>query len=186
MYNFAITNEIMEHGWYLVNNNNYGKRDSDNGSKVDQLVGMVAQCAIMDLFGYELPPIMKESDCGIDMLYKGIKIDIKANSYNGLPKPSYIANVFEAQKNYATDVYIFSVVHKHNRTLTITGWMDKADFFNKAKLRKKGDLATKSNGETFALRSSDYGLQIAELNQVDNLRQLIEGLDDKSRTSALR
>lgn len=176
----------MEHGWYLVNHNNYGKRDADNGNKTDQLVGMVAQCAIMDLLGYELPPVITESDCGIDLVYKGIKIDIKANAYNGNPKPSYFANVFAAQKNYQTDVYIFSVVHKHNRTLTITGWIDKAEFFSKANIRKKGDTITTSSGNTLILRSTDYAVKISELNQVNNLMDLIEGLDDKARTSALR
>lgn len=185
MYNFAIKNEIMEHGWYLVNNNNYGKRDADNGNKTDQLVGIAAQCAIMDLLGYELPPITDKPDNGIDIIYKGIKIDIKTNSYNNKPKNNFIANIFAAQKNYETDVYIFSVLHKFNRTLTITGWIDKSEFFTKAIARKKGDLITTPFGTTYKLRSTDYAVKISELNQVDNLMELIKGLDDKARTSAL-
>jgi hypothetical protein len=186
MFNIIIKPEILAHGQFLVKHNNYGKRGINDGKKIDQLVGMVAQCSIMDLLGYELPPIITESDCGIDIEYQSTKIDIKANAYNSYPKLEYKANVFAAQKHYNTDVYIFSVVHREQRTITITGWISKAEFFNKAIFRHEGYLIQKPNKEFFALKAPDYAVEISELNQVGNLNELIKGLDEFSRTQTLR
>ena len=174
MFNFAIKPEIIAHGQYLVKNCNYGMRGVDDGKKIDQLIGMVAQSAIMDLLGYELPQISDKPDGGIDIEYSGIKIDIKSTATNHYPKLDYLVNIFEAQKHYNTDVYIFSIVHREQKTITITGWMDKKEFFEVAKYRQKGDVIN----SRLTLRSSDYALEIAELNQVNSLTDLIWGLDE--------
>jgi hypothetical protein len=52
--------------------------------------------------------------------------------------------------------------------------------------RHEGYLITKPNGDKFALKAPDYAVEIAELNQVGNLNELIKGLDEYSRTQALR
>jgi hypothetical protein len=174
MFRIAIKPEIIAHGQYLVKNTNYGNRGVDDGDKHDQLIGIVAQCAIMDLMGYELPEVTHEADGGIDIVYDGIKIDIKTIACKSYPTLNYSAIIFANQKHYQTDVYIFSMVHREDKMLTITGWMDKADFFKKATMRKKGDVINAK----LTLRSDDYELKIAELNQVNNYIELVNGLDE--------
>ena len=175
MFRIALKPEVIAHGQYLVKNTNYGNRGVDDGDKHDQQNGIVAQCAIMDLMGYELPEVSHEADGGIDIVYDGIKIDVKTIACKNYPTPRYSASVMAKQKHYQTDIYIFSMVHREDKMVTVTGWMDKADFFRNAKLRNKGDYI---NEYLPCLRSTDYELKIAQLNQVDSLADLIKGLDD--------
>lgn len=174
MFRIAVKQEIIKHGAYLVDNCNFGMRGVDDGNKDEQRVGIISQCAIMDLMGYELPELSFQPDNGVDIIYSGIKIDIKTIASKSYPTPDSPANIMAKQKHYNTDIYIFSYANRNDKMLTITGWMDKKEFFSKAKFRKTGDVIHSK----LTLRSDDYSLDCAELNQVNSLTDLIWGLDE--------
>ena len=67
-----------------------------------------------------------------DVMYKDLKIDVKAKSCKDEPLPNYTASVSDYQKKHKSDAYVFYRIQKDLKVAWELGGMLKQDFFDKA------------------------------------------------------
>lgn len=172
MIELIVNNNIIEHCNKQIEVFNFGKRGVADGTKEQQLTGIIGQSVLMELFDAGLIDGSKGFDGGKDILYNGIKIDVKTMGRTTDMRSYYVHNFIGLQKDYDTDIYIFCSYNKTSNKLTICGWISKDDLIKKATLYPKGTIRTRSNGTTFEIFTDLYELANTTLNNVDTIEEL--------------
>ena len=162
MIQIELKQSIIDYSKELVDNNNFGQRSYDNGNKKEQLIGIVSENTIRNYLGYELIEA-KGFDGGYDIMYKGMRTDIKSMTRKVEPKPYYVNNIFDAQIKNNSEAYIFSSLNVSNKILTICGWITKDEFINKATFYAKGTERIRGK-EKFVLRANNWEIENKDLN----------------------
>lgn len=162
MIQIHLKQSIIDYSKELVKNNNFGQRSYDNGSEKEQLIGIVSENTIRDYLGYELIEA-KGFDGGYDIMYKGMRTDIKSMTRKVEPKPYYVNNIFDAQIKHNSEAYIFSSLNVLNKILTICGWITKDEFINKATFYPKGTERIRGK-DKFILRANNWEIENKDLN----------------------
>ena len=155
MKHILLSQDIVDYSVKYSNENNLGNRINNNGSKLEQLVGIISENTIRKHLGYDLMKPNSGFDGGFDIIYKGLKLDIKSMRRKHKPLESYVSNIFDDQKKHNCDGYIFTSLSTEDKTLTICGWINKDDFYKKATLYKKGTKRFRGN-DTFNLRADNW------------------------------
>lgn len=177
MFNLQIPQNIVEYCRQILRNNNFGQRGIADGNQSEQLRGIVAQCLIMDSLGMPLIE-PKGFDGGFDMIWNHKTYDIKSMGRNCDPKPYFVNNLIGLQKHFNVDRYIFCSINRQSMELTICGWIDKEQFFNKANFYPKGTIRKRDDQTTFNTKADLYELPNSELNQSNNLFEFIQQLNE--------
>ena len=172
MFKVQIKQSIIDHCRKQIQKYNFGKRHSGNGSKSEQYVGIVGQSVVSDMFNQPLIDGSTGSDGGEDLNYHNLIIDVKTMIRTTDVKSDYVSNFVAFQKEFNTDVYIFTSCNKIKKEITIVGWIDKQSLLLKSELFKKGSLRHRSNNTSFKLRNDMYEIQNNKLYEVDNIEQL--------------
>ena len=96
-----------------------------------------------------------------DITYKKKKIEVKAKSCGGIPKPEYSAFV-NTKKEYTpkNDVIFFTRVKRDFSFVYLAGWLPTKTFLKKANFVKAGDC----DDSGFVYKSSGYCIDISKLN----------------------
>lgn len=175
-----IDDNIIKHSVWLVDHVNYGQRGNADGDRKQQVRGMIGQCMVMDILGYELPKITNKHDGGVDLNYKGLTIDIKTMGRNCDPKPDYVNNLIGLQSHFNVDAYIFCSINRKDITLTICGWIEKPEFLKLADFTPKDGFRVRSDGTKFQTKADLYELRNDLLNNVNSIDELKKGLDAAS------
>ena len=161
MIKILLKQNIVDYSIDIVKKYNFGMRGFEDGSKNEQLIGIISENTVREYLGYDLiKPI--GFDGGYDILYNNMKMDIKSMNRNVDPKPNYINNVFDVQIKNESDGYIFTSLNKKNKSLTICGWITKTEFLEKATLYRKGTIR-KRGKEQFKLRADNWEIQNKQL-----------------------
>jgi hypothetical protein len=95
-----------------------------------------------------------------DIVKNGIKIDVKSKKCTSIPKPDYDCSVPAYNTKQKCDMYVFVRIMNTFDIGWICGIISKKDFFQKAKLWKKGQT-DESNMMTF--KEDSYNLKIKDL-----------------------
>ena len=133
-----------------------GRRgDGSDGSESEQIVGVVGQNAVLHAMGYDLIQPSDKHDGGTDFVFAGLNIDIKTMGRNCPPKLNYINNFVASQSRLNADVYLFTSFNKKDFTLTICGYLPKQHLYLHP-VYKKGDIRTRSDNTTFAMKADTY------------------------------
>ena len=172
MFVIKVKPEIIQHGKEQVKKYNFGQRYTANGNQEQQLTGIIGQSVIMDLFGLGLVDGSTGFDEGVDIVYEGVKMDVKTMGRTTDVREGYVNNFIALQKGFDTNVYVFCSYHKRKRELTVCGWTTKSDFLKKAQLFKKGSIRTRSDGSTFVTKADLYEIANKDLNDVDSFDEL--------------
>ena len=179
--------DISEH---FVENNNLGRRpDNSNGTKEQQMVGVIGQNMMAMALN---EPFMKPStihDGGVDFVIGGNKIDIKTMGRTVTPTLQYVNNLIASQTKFDVDGYVFASLNTSNSKLTICGWLPKATFTFFAKFYEKGTIRERTNSTSFELKADTYEIENDDLiHQVYNWNDLFTSISkyDKKRNRALR
>lgn len=183
MIKLPIDKSIIDRSVWLVDNVNYGQRGNADGDRKQQVRGMIGQCMVMDILGYELPQITHQNDGGIDINYNGLTIDVKTMGRNCDPKPEYVNNLIGLQSHFDVNAYIFCSINRKDITLTICGWIDKGDFLKLAEFTPKDEYRTRSDGTRFQTKADLYELQNNMLNNVNTIEELKIGLNNAAKVS---
>ena len=93
-----------------------------------KLYGILAE----EIFLNRFPDAILKNTKHYDVLYKDLKLDVKAKSCKGIPLDSYTASVSDYQKNHGSNGYIFYRIQKDLKKSWELGAMLKDDFFSKA------------------------------------------------------
>ena len=101
-----------------------------------------------------------ENTYDYDIIKNNVKIDVKSKKCTSIPKGDYDCSVPAYNTRQKCDLYVFTRIMNTFETGWICGVISKREFFEKAKLWKKGET-DESNMMTF--KEDSYNLKIKEL-----------------------
>jgi len=158
-------------GLYLETHNlaNRGKND---GSKHEQLVGLIGECTVIKYLTGSYPNYRDKPDGfdgGYDIIINGNKIDVKCMGRNSYVKPHYVNNFYVIQQDHDSDTLVFTSYHKKNRVLEICGWITKDQLKERAVFYAAGSERSRADGSTFKLRGDNYEVRNDQLEDINKL-----------------
>lgn len=121
--------------------------------------GIVGEIVVRNYIG-----ATQEESYDYDLSKDGITYDVKTKQVTTTPKPNYECSIAEYQLKQDCDRYVFTRVNLSDNTCWILGWINKDEFFEKAKLIKQSEV-DQSNG--WQAKVSCYNLPISELKDID-------------------
>ena len=176
MFDVTVTQEQIDYAERTVKTFNFGNRGYGDGNTREQFTGILGQTVVADLLGCERPTGGKGFDGGTDYIINGKRVDIKTMT-RSVPMRSYFVHNFVAyQKPYEVDYYIFASYNTKTSTLTVCGYIDKKQFFEKADFFPKGAERTRSNGTSFFTTSPNYEIIQSLLRPVNCVEDIVKGI----------
>lgn len=176
MFKFKVDNQIINQAKELASTFNFGKRQTANGTKEQQIVGLIGEIMIRDLFNAGKINGLNGFDGGFDLEYSGKLIDVKTMGRKTDPKPEFVNNFIELQLNHKAEYFIFNSLNKKTKELTICGWISKSNFIKLADYFPKGATRQRKNGTQFKTFTGLYELQNKYLKQVHSPNELLKQL----------
>lgn len=107
-----------------------------------------------------------------DIFQDNIAWDIKTKRCTSRPKPHYECSVASLNTHQKCTRYAFVRLHIKNDSwyrAYILGWLDKDDYYKKAKFLKKGDIDPDNN---FVVKANCYNVKISDLNTFESKNTL--------------
>lgn len=172
MFTIKVSDRLLEHCEQQIEQFNFGIRSCANGSKEQQLTGIIGQSVVTDLFGLGYVDGTSGCDDGVDLVYENLKIDIKTMGRTTDVRRNYTNNFLKLQDYFDTNIYIFCSFHKLKRELTVCGWITKQELAKNRKFFPKGTIRTRTDGTTFSTFSDLFEIDIVDLNDVSSLDDL--------------
>ena len=177
MIKIKVTDEILHHCKKQLESYNFGKRSTANGTKLQQLTGIIGQSVVMNLFNQGLINGNEGFDNGIDIFYNHLKIDVKTMGRTTRVRSNYTNNFLKLQDYFETELYIFCSYHKIKQELTICGWVDKKDFIKKRRFYPKGSTRKRFDQSTFTTFADLYEIDNQQINAISSIDDLKEQLN---------
>ena len=187
MFSINVNQELYNYCVEQTDNFNFGARYTANGTKEQQLTGIIGQSIVMNLFDLKWLDGNDGFDNGVDIVFDNKKIDVKTMGRTTDVRENFTNNFLKLQDYFETDIYIFCSYNKTKKNLTICGWIDKKEFESKRKYYPKGTLRYRSDGSTFESFSDLYEIDIVDLYDViciDDLKKQI--LNNNNNTNKLK
>lgn len=172
MFTVVVKNSLISHCESLLETHNFGHRYTANGTKEQQLTGIIGQCVVMSLFGLEKITGNSGFDNGVDLIVNNKSIDVKTMGRTTHVKPNYTNNFLKLQDYFKPDIYIFCSYHKRKKIVTICGWITKQAFIKKRRFYPKGSIRTRNDRTTFKTFADLYEIDNKDLNDVKNFNDL--------------
>ena len=176
MFKFKVDSDIIKEAEYIANNYNFGKRKEANGTKEQQITGLIGEIMMRDLFNCDKIDGSKGFDGGFDILESGKYIDVKTMGRTVDPTKDYVSNFMELQLKHKANYLLFTSLNKKTKILTVCGYISKKDFLCLAKLYPKGSVRRRSNGTEFKTFSGLYEIQNKHLITTDSPYELVKQL----------
>jgi len=173
MFTMAVLQEIIDYCTAQAQRYNFGLRYTANGTKEQQLTGLIGQSVVMTWFGAGLISGEDGCDGGLDVLYAGRRIDVKTMGRTTAVKPYYTNNFLALQADYKTDVYIFCSYNKLKAELTVCGWVTKQELAAARRYYPRGTLRQRSDGTTFTTFADLYEIDNCALHDVTGVTDLL-------------
>ena len=166
MFSIQVSEDLIKYCEKCLEIRNFGKRTEANGSKEQQLTGIIGQSVVMDLFGLGYVNPYEGFDNGVDLEYSGFTIDVKTMGRSTKPRPEFTNNFIKFQDDFDTDIYIFCSLDKIENALTVCGWIGKDEFKLRRNEYKKGTIRKRNDGTTFELKTDSFEINNNQLNDV--------------------
>lgn len=109
MIKILVSQHIISHCQQEISKHNFGKRFTANGTKEQQLTGIIGQSVVMNLFGLGLVDGGSGFDDGVDLVFDNKKIDVKTMGRTTDVRSSYTNNFLKLQDYFNTDIYILQL-----------------------------------------------------------------------------
>ena len=177
MFKVRVPDAIIAHCKRQIELYDFGQRYTANGTKEQQLTGIIGQSVIMNMFGLPLVDGATGFDNGVDIVHNGKSIDVKTMGRTTDVRDYYVNNFIALQQNLNTDVFIFCSYNKTNQELTVCGWIPKAEFLKKAAFFPKGSIRYRANGTSFQTFTDLYEIRNDMLYDVDSTEMLIKRIE---------
>ena len=95
-FNVDVPQFVIDESKKFIENNNLGMRNDDsNGTKDQQLVGVIGQNMMALALGKRFMQPTTTHDGGVDFEIFGIKLDIKTMGRTRVPQLDYVNNLME-------------------------------------------------------------------------------------------
>jgi hypothetical protein len=182
-FNVQVPQLVIDASKKFVEHNNLGMRpDDSNGTKSQQLVGVIGQNMMAHALGLPFMQPTTTHDGGVDFVIHGKKIDIKTMGRTVTPTLKYVNNLIASQTRFNVDGYVFASLNTIDYKLTICGWLPKATFLWLAEFNKKGTIRERTNGTTFELKADTYEIENEDLiYQVKNWGELFNSIKNDKK-----
>lgn len=176
MFKLDVDKELIKKAGYLVDTYNFGKRSEANGNKVQQIVGIIGEQVIRDLF--KAGDIDGESgfDGGYDIEYYNKLIDVKTMSRKCEVSEDFVSNFMELQLSHSATHFIFNSYNTKKQEITVCGYISKKEFLEKADYFPKGSYRFRTDGTSFQTFSGLYEIKNKYLHDVNGWIELIQNL----------
>ena len=172
MFTVAVEHTLIEHCKTVLAKHNFGKRFTANGTKEQQLTGIIGQSVVMNFFDQGFVDGSSGFDEGVDLVFSNKTIDVKTMGRTTSVKPGYTNNFLKLQDYFKTDIYIFCSYNKKKQVLTVCGWISKDDFIKKRRFYPKGSIRTRFDKTTFTTFADLYEIDNTDLNNVNSVSDL--------------
>ena len=172
MFKIKANDQVLAYSQLEVDIYDFGKRKEANGTKEQQLTGVIGQNVVMQLFEQGYVDGSQGFDGGTDLVYNGQKIDVKTMGRTSEPRLEYVNNFIALQDYLETDIYIFCSYNKSSSVVTICGWIDKKTFKERRTFYPKGTIRTRANNTTFETKAALYEIENYKLNDVTSIEDL--------------
>lgn len=176
MFTVKVENKLIEHCKAVVDKHDFGQRYTANGSKQQQLTGIIGQSVVMSLFNLGYVDGKSGFDDGVDFIFANKTVDVKTMGRTTDVNKGYTNNFLKLQDYFKTEVYIFCSYHKIKQELTICGWITKDDLILKRSFYPKGSTRTRLDKTNFKTFSDLYEIDNIHLNDIKSLQDLKEQL----------
>ncbi len=176
MFTIPVENSLITHCETVVKNHNFGKRFTANGTKQQQLTGIIGQSVVMSFFNLGFVDGSGGCDDGIDLIVNNKSIDVKTMGRTTDVRKSYTNNFLKLQDYFKTEIYIFCSYHKIKQELTVCGWITKANLIKNRRFFPKGTIRTRSNNTKFTTFADLYEIDNCHLNNVSSIVELKQQL----------
>ena len=177
MIKVIIKDNIIEHCKTQIQKFNFGNRGVADGTKAQQLTGIIGESVVANLFGLPLIDGSGGFDYGEDLKYNNLVIDVKTMGRTTDVRPYYVNNFIGLQKKYKTDIYIFTSINQKTNELTVCGWIDKKLLFDKASFFPKGTFRFRSDKSKFKTFTDLYEISNKDLFQISSIDDLKKQLN---------
>lgn len=177
MFDINVSDEQYKYAFDMVNKYNFGQRGYGDGNKKEQLTGIIGQTVLSDLIKLPRPDGSTGFDGGQDFIINNRSVDIKTMSRTVPMRDYFVHNFVGYQKNYKVDYYIFASFNTRNRVLTICGYVNKHDFFDRATFFPKGSLRYRADGTSFETFAPLYEIEQSKLDEVTDISDLISKIE---------
>jgi len=163
-FNIQVPQFVIDVSEKFVNENNLGARkDNSNGTKDQQLIGVIGQNMMALALGKPFMEPSNTHDGGVDFEIFGVKLDIKTMGRTVEPKLDYINNLIGSQIKYNVNAYVFCSLNTSNCKLTVCGWIPKDIFLQKAEFFAKGTTRQRTNNTSFEFKTDNYEIKNQDL-----------------------
>jgi len=159
-----INIDIKRKIWNYLQDNSIANRGHFDGSKENQLLGLIAEFEIHNILLGFYPEFKEGFDNGVDIIYNDYTIDVKCMGRTVDCKKSYVNNFLECQLKYNTDIIIFTSINKIENNLQVCGWLWKKELIEKGTLYKKGEKRYRDDSSYFILAENTYEVLNKDLN----------------------
>tara|TARA_R100001377_G_C3180293_1_gene106364 strand:- start:620 stop:1156 length:537 start_codon:yes stop_codon:yes gene_type:complete len=177
MFTVKVEKDIITHCETVVKKHNFGKRFTANGTKTQQLTGIIGQSVIMSFFNLGKVDGSGGCDNGVDLIVNKKNIDVKTMGRTTDVRKSYTNNFLKLQDYFKTDIYIFCSYHKIKQELTVCGWIPKTDFIEKRRFFPKGTIRTRTNNTKFRTFADLFEIDNCHLNDILSIEDLRQQLN---------
>jgi hypothetical protein len=176
VFDVEVTEEQLNYACEMVDRYNFGQRGYGDGSRREQLTGIIGQTVFADIIEAERPEGSTGFDGGKDFLINGMRVDIKTMTRRVPVRDYFVHNFVGYQKDYDVDYYVFASYNTARRVLTICGYIGKDEFFENADFFPKGSLRERSDGTSFRTFAPLYEIKQTDLRTVDDIGSLLNGI----------
>ena len=159
------------------------RNDGSDGNESQQLVGIIGENSIRNMFSLPLMEKRNEHDGGYDITIHGKKIDVKTMGRTVNPKLNFVNNFVLSQSSFNPDAYIFTSINKINLVMTVCGWITSDEMKKNMECFQKGETRNRSDGSRFILKADMGEIPNNKLNyNFKNINELDQSIKQWTNT----
>lgn len=172
MFEVGVPEEVVEYAGAVLMRQSFGRRGKADGNPGQQLIGLVGEVLLQDLFRAPCTKATGGPDGGVDLLFHGVTIDVKTMRRDAPVRPQYVNNFSGLQAQSPSRALIFCSLNWNRRVLTVCGWTLKDLFFRVAEFSPKGTKRYRADGTHFPAEADLYEIRNCDLYSPCTLQEL--------------
>lgn len=123
-----------------------------------------------------IPLDLEQNTYDYDVVYNNKTIDVKTKKTSVVPQPFHEGSVAAYNTKQQCDFYVFTRILYHEngyipKTVYITGFMPKKEYFEKARFLKKGQTDGSNN---FTVKADCYNMLYKDMRPISSFPEYIE------------
>ena len=164
-----INPDIVKGCVEYLKKHNIANRGRFDGSKQDQLIGLVGEMETHYLLKEEYQDLKTKKDDfdgGVDIVHNNDTYDVKTMARTVYTKIDFVNNFAKCQEDYKCDRIIFTSINKTAKEIEFCGWIYKNELPLISDLIKKNQVRERNDGTNFTVKEDMYEIPMYELRDI--------------------